>query len=262
MDNKYNRINYTNSYFRKNLKYLLDKGQITKTELEKGLDIGDGSLSRYCRIDGAPEPKVGMLNSIANVFGVTIDELINIDLEKKEVDIKESNERKEVLFCKKLIKETGENLCDWEVLNFYNHWFIEMVGYEDCMRSLNWLEPDNKFKSRFTYSLYEPEELSAFTVIINGNVQVVIMKFIDNVEHDYNTRYELYLIKDDGKVIPSCASHKFDKDDFLSEALKYDEVLVDILTELYNVARDYCYYGKDNREKEMIYDEYLVEIPF
>lgn len=261
MNREYNRINYTNVYFRRNLNYLLDKYKLTKTELEKGLEMGDGSLTRYCKVEGSPEPKVGMLNSLANILGVTIDDLINRDLEEKEVGIIKSKERKEISFCKKLIKETINNTCDWEELNFYNHFFIQMSEVGGYIIESNWLEESNKFKSKFTHSEYNPDELTAFTVIINGNVQVIIMKFIGD-EYDDNIRYELYLIKNDGKVIPSCASHKFDTSDYFAKELIEDEIVGCILSELYAEARDYCYYGKENLEREMIYDEYLIEIPF
>ncbi|MGL5715181.1 MAG: helix-turn-helix domain-containing protein [Paraclostridium sp.] len=259
MEIKYKRVDYQNKYFRENLKYLLNKYKITKTELEKGLDIGDGSLSRYCRIDGAPEPKISMFSSIANVFGVTVDELININLEKKDVNVIESNERKEILFCKKLISETGENLFDWEALNFYNHCFIETATYEDYSIRSNWLESNSKFRSKFTDLEYDPEELSAFTTTIYCNVQIVIIQFIDYTEQDYIERYELYLIKDDGKVIPSCTSHELI--DFKG-TLQCDNQIDNILKELHNLAKNYCYYGKDNLEKEKIYDNYLFEVPF
>lgn len=153
-------------------------------------------------------------------------------------------------------------MCNWEALNFYNHGFITWNQIEDYFIGSNWMEPDGKFKSKFTYSEYDPNDITAFTVIISNDIQVVIMKFRDETLYDENIRYELYLIKDDGKVIPSCGSHKFDKYDYYAKELIEDEAIGDILAELYNEARNYCYYGKENHEKEMIYDEYLLEIPF
>lgn len=260
MENTYKRIEYSNEYLRKNINYLIQRDNITKSILDKELKIGEGSLSRYCKSDeSAIEPRVGILNSLAKSFRVTIDDLINIDIEKKEKKEKEYNQRKEVLFCNKLIEETKENLCDWHELNFYNDGFIECEDYGGITIS-NFLEEDGKFKSMFTHKLHQIEEMYAFTTMINKNTQVVIIEYFDIVEEEFLQRYELYLIKSDGKVLASCASHASN----CFDEIIYDDIYFNILKELYNASSSYVYVGKDAYEKELIYNEYLEEfdLPF
>lgn len=265
MEENYKRINYTNEHFRNNIDYLISKNGITKSMLESKLGMGEGSLSRYCKSgDRATEPKIGIINSLAKSFNVTIDDLINSDLQKKDQEILQSNERKEVLFCKKMINQTNSNLCDWKQLNFYNDGFIQSVKDEHSsnITQSNWLECDCKFKSKFINTLYTIDELSAFTFILNKNVQVVIMKFfkIDDEpsSFDINLRYELYLIKSDGRVLPSCSSHVY-SDDFSSNEIIKDDIMYEVLEDLYKRAYYYFKFGKDNYEKELIYNDYLNE---
>lgn len=260
MEKTYKRIEYSNEYLRKNINYLIQRDNITKTLLDKELQIGEGSVSRYCKLDeSSVEPRIGILNSLAKSFRVTIDDLINIDIEKKEIKEREHNQRKEVLFCNKLIKETKKNLCDWHELNFYNDGFIESRDYEGSIIS-NFLESDGKFKSMYTHESYNTELLSAFTTMINQNTQVIILEYFDVKSEDFSPRYELYLIKSDGKVLASCASHGRD---FLDREI-YDDIYFNVLQELYTASCSYVYVGKDNHEKELIYNEYLEEfdLPF
>lgn len=260
MEKTYKRIEYSNEYLRKNINYLIQRDNITKTILDKELEIGEGSLSRYCKLDeSAIEPRIGILNSIAKSFRVTIDDLINIDIEKKEIKELEHSQRKEVLFCNKLIKKTKENLCDWHELNFYSDGFIECQEYEGSIIS-NFLESDGKFKSMFTHESYNTECLRAFTTMINENTQVIIIECLDFQEGWFSSKYELYLIKSDGKVLASCASHGIDSFD----GAIYDEIYSNVLQELHTVSCRYVYVGKDAHEKELIYNEYLEEfdLPF
>lgn len=266
VEKNYKRINYTNENFRKNIEYLISKNKITKSMLEIKLEMGEGSLSRYCKLDErAPEPKIGIINSLAKSFNVTIDDLINSNLQIKDQEILESNERKEVLFCKKLINQTNSNLCDWKQLNFYNDGFIqtEEDDWTGAIFQSNWIESNRKFKSKFINRLYDIDELSAFTFMLNRSVQVVIMKFIeiDYIDGEQSSptitlRYELYLIKSDGRVLPSCSSHIY-SDDFFSDEIIKDDVIYEVLEDLHRRAYDYFKFGKDNYEKELIYNDYL-----
>lgn len=260
MEKAYKRIEYSNENLRKNINYLIQRDNITKATLDKDFEMGEGSISRYCKIDGSViEPKISVLNSLAKAFDVTIDDLINTDIEQKEIKEIENSQRKEVLFCKKLIKETKDNLCDWHKLNFYNDSFIAFEGFEGVITYSNFLEDNENFKSKFIYKEYNIEELNAFTTIINGNTQVVIIEYLD-VDEDILYGYELYLIKSDGKVLPSCASHT--RDEFPSDDIICDEIFYNILRDLYKTSHDYVTFGKDNFEKELIYDYYLEEVPF
>ena len=192
--------------------------------------------------------------------------MINDDIEKKENKILESSQRKEILFCNKLIRETKENLCDWHKLNFYNDGFIECQDYEDSLIS-NFLESDGKFKSKFTYESHCIGEISAFTTMINKNTQVIIMEYFDASQEDILYRYELYLIKPNGKVLASCASHiieEFSYDETTGDKIICNDIFYNVLRDLYKTSYDYVAFGKDAYEKELIYDEYLEEfdLPF
>lgn len=260
MEKIYKRIEYSNENLRKNINYLTRRDNITKSALDKEFEIGEGSMSRYCKNDeSAIEPRIGIINSLAKYFGVTIDDLINNDIEKKEIKEQEYSQRKEVLFCNKLIKQTKENLCDWHKLNFYDDGFIGHQYYEDTVIS-DFLEYNGKFKSKFTYNEYDTEELTAFTTMINQNTQVVIIEYFEVIDEEFFHKYELYLIRSDGKVLPSCASHTSDGFD----GIIYDDIYFNVLKELYKASSTYVYVGKDAYEKELIYDDYLEEfdLPF
>lgn len=255
------RLNYTNEYFRKNIDFLTSKENITKNALEKKLEMGEGSLSRYCRLNGeTPEPKIGILNSIAKVFGVTVDDLINENLEKKEQDILNNNQRKDILFCKKLIRDTKLNLHDWHGLNFYGDGFVKYEEIEGYTIYSNFLDEDGKFKSFYFKKSYKIESLGAYTMMINNDVQVVIIQYYNYEDGDAKDVYELYLIKSDGKVLPSCVSHKYG-DGYLYRRLDQVYDMYPLLNDLYTTVNYYVNFGKDHYEKELIYDNYL-EIPF
>lgn len=275
MENIYKRINYSNKNFRKNINYLIARDNVTKSFLDTSLEIGEGSISRYCKEDNsAIEPKIGIVNSLAKAFGVTIDDLINGDIQKREKEVLQNSQRKDILFCNKLIKETKENLCEWEQLNLNNdsHIHVEYCDYCDYgYYESNFFDSEGKFKSKFTYELYGMNELNGFTVIINSNVKVFISKFTiyqgeeESFEPDkFIDNYELYLIKETGEVIPSCSSYRYLNEDskIFEQELLYDEVLDNVLKELYQVVSDYIAFGKDNFEKEFIFEEYLYGLPF
>lgn len=268
MENKFKRIEYSNENLRKNINYLIKRDNITKTILDNSLGMGEGSLSRYCRKDdSAIEPKISIINSLAKSFGVKIDDLINEDIEAKEKIVLQNSQRKDVLFCKKLIEETRQNICKWEKLNINNdsHIQIEYNDYYDYFES-NFFDTEGKFKSKFTYELYEMNDITGVTTIINSNTKVVLIEVIAKLRKDeeldfgniaYN--YELYLIKENGELIPGFSSYRYvdENSKLFGEELLYDEVFDNVLRELHKVSSDYIDFGKDNFEKESIYDEYL-----
>lgn len=272
MKNKYKRIEYSNENFRKNINYLIERDKITKNILDKYLEIGEGSLSRYCKLDDyAIEPKIGIINSLAKAFGVTIDDLINENIEEKEKQSLKNSERKDVLFCKKLIEQTKENMCKWENLDINNdsHINIEYCDYGDYGYYIsNFFNNEGEFESRFSYELYEMNNIKGFIVTINRNIKVLLIELIVKLDMDKELdfgniafNYELYLIKESGEVIPGCSSYRHTNKDLklLGEEILYDEVFDNVLKELYKVVADYVAFGKDNFEKDSIYDEYLLE---
>ncbi|MCS6821264.1 MAG: helix-turn-helix transcriptional regulator [Microscillaceae bacterium] len=66
-------------YLSKNLKYLRENnGRMSQEALAKAIGITRSAVSSY--EDGRAEPKLEVINSIANYFGLSIDQIINVDL--------------------------------------------------------------------------------------------------------------------------------------------------------------------------------------
>lgn len=264
MEKEFKRINYNNELFKKNLDFLTRKNGISKNKIETELEMSIGGLSRYCKIDGkAPIPSIEIISNIANVFKVKIDELVNEDLEKKEEQEMKNKERREVLFCEKLIQDTKNNLCEW---NYYCLDGGAPEYYYNTIFLQSPYEPEIKFYSRFLEKEYCCEEPKILIGNINTNIKVLIAKLpFDKENNEYS--YELYLIKDDEKVLPSCSSHSYE-DGLLSkiydEKPLFDDYLYNILRTLYETANDYISFGKEKFEIEEIYNEYLfpTEMPF
>lgn len=255
MDGKHIRLEYTNKNFRKNLEYLVSRENTTKSSIEKEFEMGEGSLSRYCKLDeGAPEPKIGILNSLAKAFNVTIDDLINSDLESKERESLEITRNKDIMFCNKLIENTKLGVCDWHKLNHYNDGFIESQYSECSPLYSNWLNTDGMLSSKFICRVYDIDKLYALTTIIDDDTQVVIIKYSEPLEEETKSIYEMYLVKSCGKVLSSCSSHRQEE---IFEDVIFKEVFYNVLKQLYEVAYDYIVFGKDTFEKELIYNKYL-----
>ncbi|UZR93350.1 XRE family transcriptional regulator [Chondrinema litorale] len=68
-------------FFGKNLRYLREtNGKPSQEKLGKQLGLTRSAISSY--EDGRAEPKFDTLNTIANHFNVTVDQLLNVDLSK------------------------------------------------------------------------------------------------------------------------------------------------------------------------------------
>lgn len=237
MEKDHCRILYDNSIFKKNFKYLINKYKITQKELEIKLDMSEGLFSRYLNNKKVTEPKIGILNSVAKYFNITIDDLINKDLQSLEYMFSSENNNSEVLFLKKIIKDTLDGYISWEILDFKNHHYIISDSY-----SSNWLKTIDSFESRFTGKIYSLDELRAYTCLINlddnTDIQLVIINFIDD---NLNFMYEFYMINSNNKVIPACCSY-----DFWDNSNNEFYIL---LEKLYKIA--------PVSEKESIYVSYL-----
>ena len=113
MEKNINRITYENEFFRKNLNYLTEQMGVTKKKMTQDLDINEINLSRLCKHDSTQQPSIETLMRIAKYFNVTIDELIGENIEENRLYESNDNERKIIRVCKKMIKDTNENLIDW-----------------------------------------------------------------------------------------------------------------------------------------------------
>lgn len=256
MEIKYERVNYSNERFKRNLDFLTSKMNITKSKIEEDLGIGGGALSRYCKGDEkAPKPSIELVNSLAKVFEVTIDELINEDLEKKESEEVEVNERNEIKFCKKLISDTKENKIEWGMCIFYES---PLEDYYGSIIKQDPYENSITFCSDFLGTMYPIEEVKLIIANITSNVRVLIAQLPYENEENYYT-YELYFIKNNQKVIKACASYTLG---FIPNEVDYDKGSNNILKNLYDEVTEYIYFGKERFEKEEIFDDYLYPIPF
>ena len=75
--------------FNKNLKYLRLKSGRTQQELAELLDRKISSISEW--ESGKYTPRIGVLNDIASIFNVNIDDLMNVDLEDSGSQIEQNN---------------------------------------------------------------------------------------------------------------------------------------------------------------------------
>ena len=85
-------------FFQKNLKYLREKNNLTRSELAKKLKINQSTLSRW--ESGEMGCTVGNAYDIANFFNISISDLIDTDLSlsnnsfQNELDVLFSKNRK------------------------------------------------------------------------------------------------------------------------------------------------------------------------
>jgi len=79
------------SFFAKNILFLRKKRQYTQAEMPNHIDIQRATWSNY--ENGVTEPDISKLIGISDLFGVTIDELIRVDL-SKNVHLNENKDEK------------------------------------------------------------------------------------------------------------------------------------------------------------------------
>lgn len=66
-------------YLGKNLRFLRKQKGLTQADISDKLDIKRTMISAY--EEGRSEPKLAGLNTIASIFGISVDELLNCDIE-------------------------------------------------------------------------------------------------------------------------------------------------------------------------------------
>lgn len=71
------------NFLAKNISFLLSEFDVTQSELASWLDKGQTTVGGYA--SGKTEPNIDLLIKISNIFGVYIDDLIRIDIEKGKV---------------------------------------------------------------------------------------------------------------------------------------------------------------------------------
>jgi transcriptional regulator with XRE-family HTH domain len=73
-------------YFAKNLRFLRRKAELSQSDLGDKVATDYNTISRY--ESGKSTPKLEMLTKLAQVFGVSIEEMRNLDLAVQPVPIK------------------------------------------------------------------------------------------------------------------------------------------------------------------------------
>ncbi len=71
----------TNNFFPKNLQYLRKERHLTQTELANKINVDQTTIGRW--EDGNREPTVGNVSNIADVFNITITDLLDKDLSQE-----------------------------------------------------------------------------------------------------------------------------------------------------------------------------------
>lgn len=70
-------------FLKKNLRHLREReGKISQGKLAEAIGVTRSAISSY--EDGRAEPKLYVLRNMANYFGITVDQLLNVDLAKME----------------------------------------------------------------------------------------------------------------------------------------------------------------------------------
>lgn len=87
-------MNEAKNFFSKNLEFLRKEKNMTQTELANKINVDQTTIGRW--EDGNREPTVGNVANIANVFNVSIPDLLDKDLSNEDIKFDEL----EVLFNK------------------------------------------------------------------------------------------------------------------------------------------------------------------
>jgi transcriptional regulator with XRE-family HTH domain len=69
-------------YLSQNLKYLMDKNSISRADLANKLNVSYNQTGKYLK--GVNQPKIEGLVALGQLFDVTVDDLILIDLSQEE----------------------------------------------------------------------------------------------------------------------------------------------------------------------------------
>lgn len=203
---------------------------MTKKELEKQLNTGEGYLSRCTKEGCAQEPSVQVIKNLGDILEVTVDQLMYQNIEEDEDTIESKYlDEKEKLFFKKLIDETRETKISWEE-------FRLAIGYDESYYdALFEAEYDQDgmtgrfiFNSMFTGFNNEYYAAKAYKSNIGDDTEVILIYF------DYDERkdtlisiYEVYIVKKD-KVYPSCICDVNDKEKFRNLKLLWEAIEIDV----------------------------------
>lgn len=125
-----------NEIFTENLKYLMNSGDITYTDLAKLLGVSRSTISMW--ITGKSLPRMDLLDSIADLFGIPVSELMKDHSKPEEVKYIDKNE--------KLASATG---------------FLHALNYNDFLKYYSYINQENFTKE-------ELEDLRKFAEFIKS----------------------------------------------------------------------------------------------
>lgn len=125
-----------NEIFTENLKYLMNSGNITYTDLAKLLGVSRSTISMW--ITGKSLPRMDLLDSIADLFGIPVSELMKDHSKPEEVEYIDKNG--------KLASSTG---------------FLHALNYNDFLKYYSYINQGNFTKE-------EVEDLRKFAEFIKS----------------------------------------------------------------------------------------------
>ena len=106
----------------KKIKDLRQENNLTQEELANDLSVSFQAVSRW--ENGMSYPDIEILPILANMFDITVDDLLEVDVHKKEKEIKKIIENDWMLSNKGKTKEREELLVD-ALKKYPNSWQIK-----------------------------------------------------------------------------------------------------------------------------------------
>lgn len=93
----------------KNLRFLAKRKKIKISDIEAECGISNGYLTKLTKMD-KPNPSIELIICLANIFEISVDDLLSWDFEKEYENTAQEKIRKFIL---KLINETSSNRVGW-----------------------------------------------------------------------------------------------------------------------------------------------------
>lgn len=238
-------------YLSKNLKYLRERnGKQSQENLANSLGITRSAISSY--EDGRAEPKLVVMNKIAQYFNITLDQLLNVDLANtSESDIENQKEVKKYASAQNLRiltitvdKEDNEN--------------IELVpvkaqaGYTSGYADAGYLQELPKYQLPFlskgkTYRAFEINGDSMLPLQPNS---IVIGEYVDDWSSIRDAQVCVIVSKNEGVVLKKVFNKINDRGSFLLKssniAYRPYEIFADEVLEIWKFA---AYISKDLPEE-------------
>lgn len=238
-------------FLSKNLKYLRERNnRQTQENLANALGITRSAVSSY--EDGRAEPKLVVMNRLAQYFNITLDQLLNVDLMKMEDD--DIIRQKEVskyasahnlrILTITVDKEDNENIefVPEKARAGYTH------GFADAEYLSNLPKYHLPFLPKgFTYRAFE---ISGDSMPPLQSGTVVIGQFVDNWNDIRDGQVCVVVSKTDGVVLKKVTNRAQERGVFLlrSTNINYEPYEIPV-TEIIEIWKFVAYISKDFPEE-------------